>query len=104
MRVNPSTSDFLETQCTDRQTMRTTAVSQVTLVNPKLVMTGAAAAVTGGGTQVTSDPGCCLYTVSMQGPFVVKAPVVNIIVYKGQFNADFFTIIQFLLPFSTCNL
>lgn len=67
-------------------------------------MTGAAGAVTGGGTQVTSDPGCCLYTVSTQGPFVDKAPVVNIIVYKGQFNADFFTIIQFLLPFSTCHL
>lgn len=59
-------------------------------MNPKLVMTGAAGAVTGGGTQVTSDPGCCLYTVSTQGPFVDKAPVVNIIVYKGQFNADFF--------------
>lgn len=54
-------------------------------MNLKLVMTVVSGVVTGGGTQVNSDPGCCLYTVYIQALFVEKAPVVIIFFYKGDF-------------------
>lgn len=82
MRVNPST--FLR-NTVFRQTDSEGYSSQVTLVNLKLVMTGVSGVVTGGGTQVSSDPRCCQYTVFIQAPFVEKALVVIIIFYKGDF-------------------